>query len=159
MPRRNSRGRHLAIAVPLVAVAAAATVAAATGAGSDHAVVQRVIDGDTFVTTTGEHVRVLGIDACESHDPAGPRATALAHTILDGKTVVLGVEAGHETDRYGRSLRYVSVPDADGNSHDFGTAMVQSDAVAVYAGRNDASPAAVAALRAADPNDRDCAKP
>lgn len=159
MPRRNSRARHAAVAVPAVVVAAVAIGAAAWGAGSDQEVVGRVIDGDTFVTATGTHVRVLGIDACETHDPAGPRATALARSILDGKKVVLSTEPGHETDRYGRALRYVSVPDADGNAHDLGTAMVQSDAVAVYAGRNDANAGYVASLTAADPNGRDCSKP
>lgn len=140
----------------LVGAALAAGVAATSGAASESVTVERVIDGDTFVTTSGLHVRTLGIDACERSDPAGPAATELARDLLPvGARVELTQEGSIDRDRYDRPLRYVRLEDG----RDYGMAMVGSPAVAVYDGRNDASPAYVAALRAADPGGRDCSKP
>lgn len=156
MSPRRRRGRTAAIVAPLVVVAGLAVAAASSGAASESVTVERVIDGDTFVTTSGLHVRTLGIDACERSDPAGPRATALARELLPvGSRVELTREGRVDRDRYDRPLRYVTTSDG----RDYGVAMVPSDAVAVYDGRNDASAAYVARLRAADPNGRDCGRP
>ena len=113
-------------------------------------VVVDVVDGDTFDTANGRTVRVLGIDSCESGTDGGTLAEIDARSmLLSGGTVTLTREPGVTTDRYGRDLRYVQV-----NGQDFGAAMVVKDHTAVYAGRNDANPAYVADLLAADPNGR-----
>jgi endonuclease YncB( thermonuclease family) len=62
------------------------------------------IDGDTFVTTTGEKVRLLGIDAPELGRPYAD----LAKTMLESKTADKKVELSIQThlpiDAYGRTL-------------------------------------------------------
>ncbi|WJH33200.1 thermonuclease family protein [Paenibacillus sp. CC-CFT747] len=71
--------------------------------------VQRVVDGDTFVTGTGEKVRLIGVNTPESLgtvQPFGKEASAYTKKQLAGKTVYLFSDAGN-TDKYGRLLRYV----------------------------------------------------
>jgi len=79
------------------------------------ATVQRTIDGDTLVLTNGEHVRLIGIDTPELHDKDSRlrafalRAKALSTLLTENKTVYLQKDVS-ETDRYGRLLRYVYIP-------------------------------------------------
>ena len=115
------------------------------------ATVTKVIDGDTFETSDGWTVRVLGIDSCEAGTHGGTLATVAARQMLIGGDVTLAREPGVSTDQYGRLLRYVSV-----NGVDFGQMMVAEDHTAVYEGRNDANPVYVAELRNADANGRTC---
>lgn len=150
-PRRNRRpvrrfdpGPVIGIALTLLVVGGG--VAYATGDGGETVVVQRVIDGDTFVTTDGDKVRVLGIDSCERSTAAGPRATAEAETLIARQSVVLTPEPGVDRDYYKRELRYVTLPDG----RDFADVMVRADHTSVYAGKNDASSTRVAALQAVD---------
>ena len=114
--------------------------------------VVRIIDGDTFVTDNNVHVRVLGINSCEKNTKGGSRATAEAHQLLDNQLVKLTAEPGHDTDRYGRALRYVRL--ADGR--DYASVMVAADHTYVYQGRNDANASYVANLRTLDGNGRNC---
>lgn len=116
--------------------------------------VSRVVDGDTFVTSDGRTIRVLGIDSCEAGTSGGIEAAADARQILYLGDVTLITEPGVSTDPHGRDLRYVQV-----DGQDFGRLMVVEDHTAVYEGRNDANPAYVAELRAADPNGRTCEAP
>jgi endonuclease YncB( thermonuclease family) len=115
--------------------------------------VQRVIDGDTFVTATGEKVRVLGIDSCEMATPGGRSAKEAAEVFLPvGAVVTMTSEPGVDKDSYGRSLRYVQTPLGD-----LGEGMVVYDHTAVYAGKNDASAAYVNKLRTVyDQGGRNC---
>lgn len=72
------------------------------------ATIQRVIDGDTFVLTTGERVRIIGVNTPESTtktEPYGKEASNYAKEKLTGKTIYLQQDVS-ETDRYGRLLRY-----------------------------------------------------
>ena len=96
----------------------AAEAVSATGG-----LVDRVVDGDTVdvrLSTGGDpvRVRILGIDTPETVDPDapvecwGPEAAAWAHQQLDGTTITLtGDPVADDTDRYGRLLRYVQLPD------------------------------------------------
>ena len=89
------------IAVPLYALCLPARVV-------------RVIDGDTFVIETGEHVRVIGINAPEMKTIYGEPAKEHLMVLIDGKTVDL--ENDHisaDKDKYGRLLRYVFVDGVD----------------------------------------------
>ncbi len=151
-------------AAPVVSVPAT-PVAAATGAPVVPAplpplapvavsvTVASVTDGDTFVTSDGRTVRVLGIDSCEAGTYGGRLATDAAKSVLLGQPVTLTAEPGVDTDSHQRQLRYVQV-----RGQDFGKAMVPSMHTGVYEGRNDASPSYVAELRAVD-NGRSCAAP
>jgi micrococcal nuclease len=84
-----------------IALAALLLIAAAP---PEHAKIRYVTDGDTFRLTSGERIRIAGIDAPETHaDQAkchaelalGDTAAARARALLDGRTV--GIE------RVGRS--------------------------------------------------------
>lgn len=83
--------------------------------------VTRVIDGDTIdVDIDGEifRVRYIGIDTPETQhpvrgeEPYGREAAAFNHKLVDGRRVQLEKDIS-ETDRYGRLLRYVWLPDAN----------------------------------------------
>ncbi|MFC5139613.1 thermonuclease family protein [Actinomycetospora rhizophila] len=134
----------------LPATAAAAPVGAA--GGSAPARVLEVIDGDTFRLTSGDEVRVLGIDSCEATTPGGRRATDAARARLVGAPVTLAAQPGVDRDRYGRMLRYVTA-----GGSDFASSMVTMDHTAIYTdGRNDASPTVQATLRRLDADGRTC---
>lgn len=78
--------------------------------------VERVYDGDTFETQTGQRIRLLGIDAPEvAHgvkpaEPYSRESTDWLRELVDGSVVTIeeGVVA---TDRYGRTLAWVFLPD------------------------------------------------
>lgn len=95
-----------------------------TASGSESSgLVERVIDGDTIevrLSTGGEpiRVRILGIDTPETVDPDtdvqcwGPEASVWAHQQLEHTAVTLISDpVADATDRYGRALRYVILPD------------------------------------------------
>ena len=79
-------------------------------------IVERVIDGDTFVTNKGERVRLIGVDAPESKHPNEPvqegaiEAYEYLKDLIEGKTIKLEFDR-QETDRYGRTLAYVWLQD------------------------------------------------
>ncbi|MBW0102756.1 thermonuclease family protein [Pseudonocardia sp. KRD291] len=128
--------------------------------------VTEVVDGDTFRTGDGREIRVLGIDSCEKGTYGGGLAVADAEQTLTtgyGGPVTLTVQAGVDTDRNGRHLRYVQFGD---DHEDFGEYMVANDHTGVYQGRHDASPDYVARLYALDtkystnpPSGRECGDP
>lgn len=71
--------------------------------------VERVIDGDTVVTSDGIHIRLLGINAPETHgsvEPYGEAATTYLTKLINGKNVTLKFTAD-KTDKYGRTLAYI----------------------------------------------------
>jgi micrococcal nuclease len=122
-----------------VLISTLATVLAGCSSGSsiaamnpEAATVRTVVDGDTFhVTASGRDVtvRLLGADSPETKDPrkpvecGGPQASAFAHRMLDGQPVTLVADPSQaEQDRYGRSLRYVRLPDGT----DFSVAIVSA---------------------------------
>jgi len=94
-------------------------VLGACAASPETAVVDRVIDGDTIVTTTGEKIRYLLIDAPETTnghaDCYGANATQLNSDLVLGKTIALTYDVTR-TDAYGRTLAFVSVDDLDINA-------------------------------------------
>jgi hypothetical protein len=70
-----------------------------------------VIDGDTIVIDTGEHIRLIGIDTPETGHCGYAEATANIRTMVYGKAVILTAGARDDVDQYGRLLRYVDLPD------------------------------------------------
>jgi micrococcal nuclease len=70
--------------------------------------VTEVIDGDTFVLSTGEKVRVIGINTPEMSEPGGIIAKDIATQLLLGKKVQLKRDV-RDKDDYDRLLRYVFV--------------------------------------------------
>ena len=104
--------------------------ASATGRPSvSHASVRYVVDGDTFLLSNGEKVRLIGIDAPESRENAklerdlkhtrkskiavlamGKQASKFVRRLLKGKKVRLEYDSTLRDD-YGRLLAYVYLED------------------------------------------------
>lgn len=86
----------------------------------------RAVDGDTLVeTTTGERIRVMGVDTpelrarCAAEAELAQRAKAMTGWLLLQGAVV------HRTgrlDKYGRTLAYVEIPGVG----DLGTALIRA---------------------------------
>lgn len=97
----------------------------------DIRLVQRVVDGDTFVLEGGERVRMLGIDTPEKFESRkldsdaersgkdkktiqrlGELASQYTKKLIEGKKVILVPESNYEDkDKNGRLLRYVYLED------------------------------------------------
>jgi micrococcal nuclease len=114
-------------AAALAALALALAGCAGTDTAPDERTgrVTRVVDGDT-IKLGRETVRLLGIDTPESGRPntpveCGAKAAGRAlRRLLDGREVVLTFDPSQdETDRFGRTLAYVSV-----DGRDAGEAMI-----------------------------------
>ena len=65
-------------------------------------VVSRVIDGDTFDTTSGDRIRLADIDAPESGEVGFANGRDFLISPVYGKTVYLDIDDIYETDPYGR---------------------------------------------------------
>jgi micrococcal nuclease len=86
--------------------------------------VLRVIDGDTFVLTTGEKIRLLGVDTPEmdSKDSKekllAQQAALITKNFTEGKYVRLTFD-GSTKDIFGRFLAYVFLTDKKGKDSIF----------------------------------------
>ena len=120
LPRRllYAAMRPLILAVLLLAPGRASAIQASC-------VVERVIDGDTFVCTTGTHVRMLQINAPEANACGGAWSTAaLRYLFLPAGTVVRLDYDVVTQDRYGRALAAPIVIGADGADYNISIMMV-----------------------------------
>lgn len=69
-----------------------------------------VIDGDSLVLSTGEEIRLAGIDAPEWYAPQGPAAKQLLASLVLGKTVkITRLEQGY----YGRVIADLTIDGQD----------------------------------------------
>ena len=112
-PRNRARLaalRALALVVLVVVALAAFLWFRHDASSSSRAVVARVLDGDTIVLTSGEHVRLVQIDTPEKGSECyGEAASALTRRLLLPGTHVR-IEPDPSLDRvdhYGRELAYV----------------------------------------------------
>lgn len=74
-----------------------------------HGLVERVVDGDTVILSSGERLRYIGIDTPEQFgtpECGARQATALNRELVQGRAVEL-LPGPEERDQYGRLLRYV----------------------------------------------------
>ncbi|WP_162529328.1 thermonuclease family protein [Segeticoccus rhizosphaerae] len=100
--------------------------------------VLRVVDGDTVHVAyhgTELTVRIIGIDTPETVSPSvadecgGQAATAMAHQLLDGRTVHLVRDASQgRLDKYGRTLAYLDIPGVG----DYGKIMISKGLASEY---------------------------
>lgn len=90
-----------------VAAAAALILLSAPAAGAGQARVAYVTDGDTFRLTTGERIRIAGIDAPEIHEgqahcrleiERGLESARQLRAMIDGQAVTI-VRVGHSYNR------------------------------------------------------------
>lgn len=78
--------------------------------------VSRIIDGDTFEITSGEKIRMIGINAPEISDLHGNEAKQHLSELISGKNVKLVSDTrSNDRDRYSRLLRYVYLNGTDIN--------------------------------------------
>lgn len=88
--------------------------------GPDSATVTTVIDGDTFELDNGLRIRLLLVDTPEitkgKNDCYGQEAAAFTRAMVEGKKVQLRYDDAECTERYGRTLAYVSVDGKELNS-------------------------------------------
>lgn len=98
----------------------------ATAAGTQaFATVTRVIDGDTLDLSTGERVRLIGIDTPERGDCGYAEAAALLTELVAGRDVsVTNPAEVEDTDAYGRLLAHIGVPGVTGATVDVGHELV-----------------------------------
>jgi endonuclease YncB( thermonuclease family) len=99
--------------------------------------VSHVVDGDTVVIDSGQHVRIIGVDTPERGTCGYEAATGAMRRMVEGRTVVL-VNPGSVQDRdtYGRLLRFIDV-----GGRDAGFAQIRSGlAVARFDSRDGYDP-------------------
>ncbi|MCF7873099.1 MAG: thermonuclease family protein [Candidatus Omnitrophica bacterium] len=83
--------------------------------------VKKVVDGDTIILSTGEHLRYIGIDTPESRikkgaqfvydpQPFAREATQFNKKLVEGKTIRVEFDIDKK-DRYGRLLGYCFIND------------------------------------------------
>jgi len=69
-------------------------------------IAERIIDGDTLIISTGETIRLIGIDAPERGRPYSKIAAEALESFVASKCLKLEKDIV-ETDKYSRQLRYV----------------------------------------------------
>ena len=105
---RRSASTRIIVLLSTAAVFLAAAPAAAQ-------LVERVVDGDTIIVEGVGRVRLIGVDTPESVHPRRPvecfakEASAFAQRMLHTQRVRLEYDQ-ERTDRYGRTLAYVYLP-------------------------------------------------
>ena len=72
-------------------------------------VVSRVVDGDTFDTTSEGRIRLADVDTPESGEGGYYEAKNFLISLVDGKTVYLDIDDVHGTGPYGRLICVVYV--------------------------------------------------
>ena len=70
--------------------------------------VVEVIDGDTIIIEGGYHVRYIGIDSPEKHEPFYSEAKRINEDLVEGKVVKLQKDISDQ-DKHGRMLRYIYI--------------------------------------------------
>ena len=78
------------------------------GCGKTPVMVDNVTDGDSFVMTNGQEVRLIGIDAPEATKPGADMAKAFLEKLILGKELRFESDVTKQ-DKYNRSLYYVFV--------------------------------------------------
>lgn len=77
---------------------------------NERVMVRGVIDGDTFITEDGDHVRILGIDAPEDNECYEDESRDFLISLIQDREVLLEKEEV-DKDNYGRKLRHVFIDD------------------------------------------------
>src|SRR3989339_1204503 len=78
-------------------------------------VVKKVIDGDTLILSSGDTVRLIGVDTPELHHPEVPvqrfasEAMEFSRKFAEGFVCRVEVEGSDNRDKYGRLLAYIRI--------------------------------------------------
>ncbi len=113
----NYEGRRVPSPSPIARPTPGQVRSATIQENNETFLVTRIVDGDTFVISTKQKVRLIGVNTPELHvattkipDCFGIEAKQKLSELIMGKSVAL-VKDISETDRYGRLLRYVYIGD------------------------------------------------
>ncbi len=107
-----SRSATVAVITLVVLACALPAAVPARDSARTAATVERIIDGDTLVVRSGQHVRLVQIDSPEAGEEcyAESATRELTRLARPGQRVVLERDPGLDAvDRYGRLLRYIWV--------------------------------------------------
>ncbi len=104
----NARAQHKAVSLVRLGVAVVLTCLASSPVRAQ--VVEKVIDGDSLQVRGIGEVRLIGVDTPEWNTPFGKEASAFTRRLVEGKRVRLQYDQ-QRTDKYGRTLAYVHLPD------------------------------------------------
>lgn len=109
--RMDSKNYMLLILLPLIAMPCFVPVVQSSNSWETDktAVVSRVIDGDTFDTSSGDRIRLADIDAPEQGESGYKRATDFLTSLVYNKQVYLDIDDISRTDQYGRLVCVVYV--------------------------------------------------
>lgn len=113
-----SRARSLAGVMAMAALSACSGGGEDDRCGPSSGIVARVVDGDTIELESGERIRYLMIDTPESTTEIecfGEEAKQFNASLVEGKEVALTYDV-ECTDRFDRTLAYVTVDDREVNS-------------------------------------------
>lgn len=120
-PRRSTRavvagfvGALLLAGIWVAASALRGSTSVGMPGGTDVITVQRVVDGDTLVTTDGVRVRLIGIGAPEMHpvsECGADAATARLRDLAPEGARLRALADREDVDRYDRELRYLWTED------------------------------------------------
>ena len=77
-----------------------------SGCINEEVFVYQVVDGDTFIISTGDSVRLIGIDTPEKDEAYYSEAKEMLSKLLEDKKVTLEKDKD-DKDSYDRLLRYV----------------------------------------------------
>ncbi|MAG15797.1 hypothetical protein CMO88_01930 [Candidatus Woesearchaeota archaeon] len=91
--------------------------------------IYQVIDGDTFIASGGEYVRIIGIDAPEKKQEGYHEATDFLRE-FEGKTVILE-EENKNRDKFGRLLRHAYV-----DNQSLAVALLENKHAVIYSSYN-----------------------
>lgn len=80
--------------------------------GEDRALVETVIDGDTFRVPGDERIRILGINAPDKGECYYSESREALKNLIEGKIVRLDEDVENR-DKYGRLLRYIFLEQTD----------------------------------------------
>ncbi|MGY4884364.1 MAG: thermonuclease family protein [Nanobdellota archaeon] len=86
--------------------------------GESPLIVERVIDGDTFILCSGDTVRLLCVDTPEEGKEGYEEAKVFLEDLILYKQVSLALSNydAETTDKYGRLLRWVSIDNPSSSS-------------------------------------------
>ena len=92
---------------------------------SSETYVYQVVDGDTFIISGGEYVRIIGVNAPDRKEGGYHEATDYLRQ-FEGKEVILE-EEGEDRDKFGRLLRHAFV-----DNKSVGVSLVEDGHAEIY---------------------------
>ena len=91
-----------------------------TDIGGERVTIAKVIDGDTYITTQDEHIRLANADTPEEGQPLHDEAKEFVKNLIEGKEVIIIRDTEHPLDKFGRTIARVII-----NGEDLGELLIK----------------------------------